>query len=151
MTPNLTILLVDDDEDYWTLMKAIVARADYGERVSLHWAKDGMEALRSLEDGEAEGTPRPDLVLLDERMPTMDGTQLLERLVLNPRLRSIQVCLMATTGESSLAELGLSLGARFCIEKPVDFDRLQIMLGKIVDFYTHVALLPRRTHERPSE
>ncbi|MEL6186785.1 MAG: response regulator, partial [Myxococcota bacterium] len=135
--------LVDDDEDYWTLMKSIFERPAFRNRVELRWVKDGAEALRHLEDGASEGARRPDLVLLDERMPTMDGTQLLERITLNPRLRSLQVCLMATTGESALVELALGLGARFCIEKPTAFDELDRMLTQIVDFYGTVALLPR--------
>lgn len=143
MSKQLSILLVDDDEDYWTLIQALLKRATYASQVSMTWIDDGYKALQHLEKSLSQPGARPDLILLDERMPTMDGTQLLERTMMNPRLRSLQVCLMATTGDQSLIEVGLSLGARFCIEKPMEFEKLDEMLSRIIDFYSNVALLPR--------
>ena len=68
---KIKVLLVDDEEDYVQTLAERLDIRDVGSRVAL----SGEEALEMLADGEEE----PDVMVLDLRMPGIDGMQVLER------------------------------------------------------------------------
>src|SRR5579864_868560 len=84
------ILLVDDNPGDIELTKVALRDAKIVNEV--HVARDGEEALAFLRrQGEFARVPRPDLVLLDLKMPKVDGYQVLAEMKADPELRRIPV------------------------------------------------------------
>jgi len=114
-----TILLVDDDPDIRALLGEYLTGLGY----VIYAARDGKHALQVLSHIDA-----PDLILLDYKMPVMNGSQFLARKRWNPRLRCIPVVLLsAWTREWS----GTKLGAVEVLSKPVDLERLTKLVERI--------------------
>lgn len=84
-------------------------------------ARDGAEALDYLLAGETP--PRLKLVLLDLKLPLVDGMEVLERLRADPRTRALPVVIMTSSREEPDIERCYKLGANSYIVKPVDFDQ----------------------------
>ena len=99
------ILLVDDDADVRTLLRAILERAGY----AIDEAPDGREGLRALHQ------LRPDLVVLDVSMPGLDGWQTLERI---RGFSDIPVLMLTARAEELERVRGLKAGADDYVAKP---------------------------------
>lgn len=115
LNPRPTILVVDDlPENIHGLLEAL--KDDYGIMV----ATDGMRAVEL-----AQGPTPPDLVLLDVRMPGMDGYEVCRRLKSDPRTSGIPI-LFVTIVEASIEKIrGFSMGAADFITKPFDIDEVR--------------------------
>ena len=117
------ILLVEDDE----VDIQAVKRAFKQHRVAnaLHVARDGEQALAYLRrEGEyagAEEAPRPSLILLDLRMPRMDGLELLEILKADPDFRIIPVVVFTSSRDEADIVDSFENGASSYLVKPVTF------------------------------
>jgi PAS domain S-box-containing protein len=110
-----TVLVIDDDPDVRPVLVRLIQR--HGFMVIA--AADGPTALRVLEQ------ERPDLILLDLRMPGMDGYEVLRRVQANPRTAGIPAIILSAN-EINLRsqEILKDLGAVAYLEKPVPSDRL---------------------------
>lgn len=146
----LCILLVDDDRLFWELCEAALQDSQEFDRgVKLVCLPDGREVMPYLRgDGtyaDRDQYPAPDLILLDQRMPRMDGTQVLRQLrgADSPR-DTIPVCLFSTSAQDKLLTEAYREGANFCFRKPLDFDDLRVRLLQIAEFFRTVVELPRR-------
>lgn len=106
------VLVVDDDEDLREML-AIVLKA-HGYRTQE--AVDGVDAL-----GQIDAGSQPALVLLDLRMPRMNGTEFLE--ALGARSRT-DIPVVVITGDLGGAREALAAGARTCVRKPIDVSAL---------------------------
>jgi two-component system response regulator len=100
----------------------------------IEWVKDGIEALEFLrcEGAWAErrnGHPR--LVLLDLKMPRMDGLEVLRHLKQDARTRSIPVVMMTSSREEGDLVESYALGVNSYIVKPVDFGAFAEVVAKI--------------------
>jgi diguanylate cyclase (GGDEF)-like protein len=105
-----SILVVDDDPDVARFIELNLQSAGYEVAV----ASNGEEALeKALER-------RPDLILLDVMMPTMDGFEVAQRLRRDPRTSSSSIIMLTAKNLSSDKVLGLSSGADDYIVKPFD-------------------------------
>lgn len=111
-----TILVVDDDADARRILREFLT----AEKFVVHTARDGQHALNVL-----ERIGRPDLILLDYKMPVMDGKQFLAIARRTPRLQAIPVVILsAATREWS----GANLEVEDVLTKPVDLD---LLLGTV--------------------
>lgn len=112
------ILLVDDSESDRRLTAD--ALADSGVEHDLHWVGDGLAALAFLRgEGPHAGAPRPDLVLLDLRMPVLDGGEVLEEIARDPALRGLRVVVQTTSDSDVDLVKTWELGAQHFVRKPV--------------------------------
>ncbi|HSV71879.1 MAG TPA: HD domain-containing phosphohydrolase [Methylibium sp.] len=109
MLSRATILVVDDAPVDLTIMQSLLARD--GHRVLA--AGSGAQALRQIDAG-----PLPDLVLLDVRMPSMDGYQVLARLKAMPATAAVPVLFHTALDEAHDEAHGFALGAVDYIAKP---------------------------------
>ncbi len=121
------ILIVDDDPDCVELLSIHLLRRGH----AVVSAKDGPDAL------DRASWERPALVLLDLRMPAVDGIRVIEILRSNELTAAVPIILMSAADKSwALARLPAEAGARW-LEKPIDFDRLDAMLGELLPAATH--------------
>jgi CheY-like chemotaxis protein len=116
-----SILIVEDDADSRMQLRDFLA----GEDFVAHAARDGQHALHILEKME----PPPDLILLDYKMPVMDGKQFLALLRRIPRLQNIPVIILsAATREWS----GAHLEVEEVLSKPIDLEVLLNTVNRIL-------------------
>ena len=120
------ILLVEDNEqDELLTLRAIKQNRVVNE---VRVARDGQEALSMLGlrmggDGvDNESGHLPQVVLLDLKLPKIDGLEVLKEIRANPRTRLLPVVLLTTSNEETDIVSGYSLGANSYVRKPVDFD-----------------------------
>ena len=92
----------------------------------LVWVKDGVEALKYLfgssDDPAVPLNQPPRLVLLDLKLPRVDGHEVLRRLKADPRTRTIPVVVLTSSQEKADIARSYELGVNSYIVKPVDFD-----------------------------
>lgn len=147
-TAPLHILLTDDDDLFWELLQEVVTEAPLLQRVRVHRLCDGSDALQYLNGvgpyTDREQYPWPDLLLLDQRMPLLDGTDLLARVQHSALEHRPLVCLFSSSGQEKLLREAYALGANFCMVKPLTFEALRSKIRQIVDFVIDVVELPPR-------
>jgi len=103
-------------------------------------ARDGEEAMQLI-DGWERGDARPALILLDLKLPKVDGLDVLARLKQHPKLRTIPVVMLTTSAEDSDVQRAYALGVNSYIVKPVSFDKFMDVAEKI-EVYWGVLNLP---------
>jgi CheY-like chemotaxis protein len=114
------ILLVEDNPNDIELTRRAFARHKIANELVL--AKDGVEALEYLfgANGESQRC-LPAVVLLDLKLPRVDGLEVLREIRANERTRFLPVVILTSSNEERDIVEGYSLGANSYICKPVDF------------------------------
>jgi CheY-like chemotaxis protein len=113
MTTNQTILILEDDEvDVMAIRRAL---KEFNVKNPLAVCSNGEEGLRWL-----SGNPRPGLILLDIRMPVMDGLEFLKRVKENPQMRLVPVVALTTSREEGDKFRAFDLGISGFMVKPVE-------------------------------
>jgi CheY-like chemotaxis protein len=121
--PSASILLVEDNPDHEALTVRALKKAHVLNDIIV--AHDGAEALDLLFGVEGGGgrppIPPPHLVLLDLKLPKVDGPGVLRRMRENPRTRLIPVVVLTSSDEEGDVVSSYRLGANSYVCKPVDF------------------------------
>ena len=112
------ILLVEDNEDDIELTLIAFRRHNLANQIVV--ARSGDEALRYL---HAENAVLPTLVLLDLKLPRMDGTAVLRRIREHPATHLLPVVMLTSSAQERDRHATYSLGANSFIVKPVDFEQ----------------------------
>jgi len=99
-------------------------------------ARDGEEALAYIERWE-KGDPRPVVILLDLKLPKVNGLEVLEVIKKHPEFKTIPVVILTTSSDSSDMKTAYLLGVNSYIVKPVDFDKF-IEVAKQIELYWSV-------------
>ena len=129
---QVEILLVEDSKaDAEMTLRTLKKR---GIANSVEWVRDGVEAIEYLfcqgrYADRASGPPK--LVLLDLKMPMMDGLQVLERMKVDERTRTIPVVMMTSSREEGDLLASYRLGVNSYVVKPVDFSEFAEMVSKV--------------------
>jgi len=116
--PAQLIVLVEDNPDDQTLTLRALKKQNLANDIIV--LNDGVEALAFLLDPEK---PLPHLLLLDLKLPKLDGLQLLRRLRSEPRTQLLPVVVLTSSDEDRDVIEGYRLGANSYIRKPVDFNQ----------------------------
>ena len=111
------VLVIDDDPAQRDLISRFLEREGFAVRAAAD-GPSGLEMARAL---------HPRTVLLDVMMPRMDGWSVLSQLKADPALAAIPVVMVTFVNEPGL---GASLGAADLISKPVDWDRLKVVMDR---------------------
>ncbi len=127
-----TILLVEDDETHAMLIMRSFEGIDV-DRISL--VGDGCEAMDYLlhrgKYANKENSPRPDLVLLDLRIPKLDGHEVLKKIKSSDELRTIPVVVLTTSkNERDISSAYFNFANGYVV-KPLGFDKFQQMIKDI--------------------
>jgi CheY-like chemotaxis protein len=119
------ILLVEDsDEDAELTVRALKQRKLAND---LFRVKDGAEALEFIfatgAYADRGDSPKPRVVLLDLKLPKVDGMEVLRRMKEDPTTRTIPVVMLTSSKEDRDLESAYRLGVNSYIVKPVEFDK----------------------------
>jgi two-component system, response regulator len=133
---HIDILLVDDSQDDVDLTLHALRAENLANNVFI--ARDGEEALDFLfctgPHSERSFDHPPKLVLLDLKLPKVDGMQVLKQIKGDPRTKTIPVVLMTSSREERDMASGYSLGVNSYLQKPVDFEQFRRMV-KLLGMY----------------
>src|SRR5581483_3862016 len=146
MTANssVDILLVEDNPDDLELTLHALRREHLANNIFT--VRDGEEAIDFLfcsgnfKDRSFDHPPR--VVLLDLKLPKLNGLEVLKRLKDDPRTRSVPVVILTSSKEESDLVASYNLGANSYVQKPVDFDRFR-------DIVKNTGLYWMVTNQRP--
>ncbi len=116
------ILIIDDES---TLVELLQVNFEF-EGFSVSKAADGIEGQEKIR------RELPDLILLDVRMPELDGFELCRRLKEDPATRDIPVVMVSAYAQQAQVERGLAAGAAAYIKKPFDVMELVETVKKIL-------------------
>jgi len=109
----------------------------------LNVVHDGVEAMEFLRrHGPYEGSPRPDLILLDLNLPKKSGREVLEEIKADPVLRRIPVMILSTSRADQDLQKAYNLHANCYITKPVDLDQFLNVVRSIEHFWFNIVTLP---------
>ena len=123
-----SILLVEDNPMDVDLTLRAFARRKLANPVEV--ARDGEEALAWIPRWEA-GESLPIVMLLDLKLPRVDGLEVLRQLKAHPLCRCIPIVVLTTSGEGRDVQTAYQLGANSYIIKPVDFNRFMDVVTQI--------------------
>jgi two-component system response regulator len=147
-----TILLVEDDRDDEELTLRALRRSNIRNEVIV--ARDGAEALEILfGDGkfmDREMDLLPAVVLLDLKLPKINGIEILRRIRQDPRTRRLPVVVLTSSRHERDRDEVYELGANSYICKPVDFEKFTEAIGHLGMYWVLLNELPP-THEVPRE
>jgi CheY-like chemotaxis protein len=141
---GVEILLVEDNPDDVHL--TLHAFGKHGPASRIEVARDGVEALEFVFCTGAHARRRPDggprLILLDLKLPRVDGFDVLRRLKADPRTRVIPVVVLTTSREDRDVVESYQLGANSYIMKPVNFEEFTEAVRQIGLYWMVLNQLP---------
>jgi two-component system response regulator len=126
MTDQLIdVLLVEDNPDDVALAMFAFKKNNFSNRV--HVARDGAEAIEYIFGtgtyAERKNCQAPRLILLDLKLPKVDGLEVLRRVKSDPRTQNTPVVMMTSSREENDLVTSYALGVNSYIVKPVDFQQ----------------------------
>jgi CheY-like chemotaxis protein len=143
LNENEILLVEDNDADVELTLLAL-----RGEKVCnrIHVVRDGAEALDFLfcrgAYASLRGQPYPKLVLLDLKLPKVDGMEVLRVLKQSPETRGIPVVVLTSSREESDLLKSYHLGTNSYIQKPVDFTRFRETVKQLGLYWLVVNQVP---------
>ena len=133
MGDDKRILLVDDNPDDVDLTLRALRKNDIANEVIV--ARDGVEALEYLfGTGKYAGRDvrqQPAVILLDLKLPKIDGLEVLKRMRADERTKLLPVVILTTSREPQDVDSGYHFGANSYIVKPVDFEKFVNTVGEV--------------------
>ena len=131
------ILLVEDNRLDIELTLDAFKEAHLGNSVFV--AKNGVEALDYLfgqkQYGDREQYPLPDIILLDLKMPGIDGFEVLRRVKAEPDVKRIPVIILTSSREEGDLALSYDCGANSYLVKPVSFEGFLKVVQQVQDYW----------------
>lgn len=115
-TPSRIILLVEDDPDHELLTIRALKKANIAN--DIHVARDGSEAIDALFGPDPL---RPQVILLDLKLPKLDGLEVLRRIRESDTTRMLPVVVLTSSDEERDVVRSYQLGVNSYIRKPVNF------------------------------
>jgi two-component system response regulator len=140
MLNQKTILLVEDNADDELLTIRALKKNNMVNKIFV--AHDGVEALDFLlgpdADTSKEIRPLPALIILDLKLPRIDGLEVLKRIKSDARTKLIPVVVLTSSDEKNDVLASYEIGANSFIRKPTDFLKFVEMAGYIVLYWFEI-------------
>lgn len=115
------VLLVDDEENFATLLSGLLRMDGYEVTV----AHDGAEALEKL------GLSTPDVIISDVVMPRMDGFEMFQRVKSDQKTASIPFLFITGYQDNQMLEKARKIGAFGILQKPIDIEQIERRLDEL--------------------
>lgn len=140
------ILLVEDNPNDVILTLHVLTRNNQSPRV--HVVRDGVEALEYFfgaggAEDQRDISPGPKVVLLDLKLPKVDGLEVLRRLKSDPRTRTIPVVVLTSSREERDIVESYQLGVNSFITKPVAFEKFSQAVQQVSLYWLLLNQRPR--------
>lgn len=132
------VLVAEDNPDH-ALLTVEALETAHDDRIDVHVVADGQEALDYLADPSAG---LPNLILLDIRMPRLDGFATLAAIKQHPTLRVIPVVMLTSSDDERDIANSYGLGSNSYVTKPVGIGELLDRIGRIPSYWFGVNTLP---------
>lgn len=133
----MVILLIEDNPDHAELVKRLLQSTHPG--VVIEHVSDGEAALDYLHraggDAVHPPSPRPRLILLDLRLPRIDGLEVLRSIKSSEALCRIPVVVLTTSEAESDIAGASRLHVNSYLVKPMDLDRFESLIGTLGDYW----------------
>jgi two-component system response regulator len=146
---TVEILLVEDNYDAAEF--ALLAFKNNNITDKIHVARDGVEALEYLfgsVDGNDLRNGHLKIILLDLKLPRVDGLEVLKRIKTHPKAKRIPVVVLTSSKEEKDMMESYDLGVNSFIQKPTDFHQFTEMVSQICSYWL---LLNRQPEYPPGE
>jgi CheY-like chemotaxis protein len=139
---GLRILLVEDDPDHAELVRR--GLEEYGSQLQLTHVADGETALEYLRDRAPRNSPgRPHLILLDLRLPRMDGLEVLREIKSSPDLADIPCVVLTTSRAEGDMLKAYRLHANSYLVKPGDYGRFVELIAGVERYWLQENVQPQ--------
>lgn len=133
-----TILIVDDETPAREILASMLDAPEY----SILEARNGEEAIQKAEES------RPDLILLDVRMPGMDGYEVCRQIRSSPHVAEVPIIMLTAFDDRASLLRGLEAGADDILAKPADRDELRARARTITRLNRYRTLMEQRENLR---
>jgi len=139
---DIMILLVEDDEGHAELIKDCLRET--GVTNPIRRFRDGQEIIDYLFEGEGlnKELARGYLVLLDIRIPKVDGQEVLRRIKGDARLKTLPVVMLTTTDDPREVQTSYRRGCNAYLTKPVDYESFSEMIRYLGQFNRILRIAP---------
>ncbi len=140
---ELRVLLVEDDPDHAELVRR--GLEEYGSRLEVTHVEDGEAALTYLRERESRGAPgRPHLILLDLRLPRIDGLEVLREIKASPDLSEIPCVVLTTSQAEGDMVKAYRLHANSYLVKPGSYTRFVELIANAERYWLSQNSQPTR-------
>jgi CheY-like chemotaxis protein len=137
MSKKLVILAAEDDPNDLELLRHVIGET--GVEVNFQSADDGEQLVNYLKGegkfSDRDAYPVPDIVVLDLKMPRMNGFEVLQWLRQEPGLARIPTVVLSGSGLESDIEEAYRLGANTYFTKPGQLAELRKIIGALIDYW----------------
>ena len=138
------ILLVEDDIDHVELITEVLEGNGIKKEIIL--LKDGQEAIDYFHEGSENTMEKIQdevgLIILDLKLPKIDGMGVLKFLKKNPRYCSIPVVIFSTTSEVNVIAEGYKHGVNSFITKPISYEKFVEKIKTLKEYWLRTCVLP---------
>jgi CheY-like chemotaxis protein len=142
VTSAARVLLAEDDVDH-AFFTARAFEDAHGDDVQMHTVHDGEEALDYLHQrGRFEGAPRPHLIVLDLKMPKVNGLEVLEQIKADEGLRKIPIVVLSSSDRPQDISDSYERHANSYVTKPATLTGLREGVAGLARYWLDVATLP---------
>ncbi len=144
---DVDLLLVEDNPNDLELTLRALKRHNLGRRV--FYVRDGAEALEFLfgacsDTLEGSGQPgQPKVIILDLKLPRIDGFEVLRRIKSDERTRAIPIVVLTSSQEDRDVDRSYELGVNSYVVKPVEFERFVQAVAELGLYWTTLNTAPR--------
>jgi CheY-like chemotaxis protein len=148
-TEPILIVLIEDDDGHANLVERNLQRA--GLANGIHRLKDGQEALDYVQGKGAHAGrpgPHPMLLLLDIKMPRVDGVEVLRQLKSDPQTALVPIIMLTTTDDPREIQRCYELGCSVYISKPVDYQAFVEAINRL-GLFLQVVRVPDTNRRKP--
>lgn len=138
-TDTIQIILVEDNQDDAELFLRVLKKRSLNEK-TLHLT-NGEEALKIFFPGNSTPSTEkflPKLIILDIKMPKVDGFTVLEKIKSDKDTRFIPVVIFSSSKEEKDIIKAYEMGANCFVEKPMEYDDFVTTVEKIIDFWINI-------------
>jgi CheY-like chemotaxis protein len=135
------ILIVEDDDNDLLLIHRSLTKARISNPILE--ARDGVEALDLLLYGPLPWAALPAVVLLDVKLPRIDGIEVLKRLRGHGRTSTLPVVMLTSSDEQEDLLRSYECGANSYVRKPIEFMQFQALIGQLGLYWALINRKPR--------
>lgn len=140
------VLLAEDDVDH-AFFTVRAFKDAHGMDVEMHTVRDGQEALDYLHRrGRYEGAERPHLIVLDLKMPKVNGLEVLQQIKKDEDLRTIPTVVLSSSDRPEDIRGSYASSANSYVTKPASLTGLREGVQEMARYWIDVASLPNGSH-----